>query len=1125
MNRDRSEATSPFSAALSSDALFQDSFPPDAGSTQADGEAQDSSSAIDYQTATEGELPPEQVAPLAFSANARLNRELRFNLLHTLGYGGGGRVWAAEDRHLGREVAIKELRQEVSRSSRVQDAFLREARITGQLDHPGIVTVYEFGQRVDGSPFVAMKLIRGRTLEDRIQQFHALPTRDPRRVLAFSELIRLMVAICRTIAFAHSRGVMHRDIKPANVMIGDFDEAIVVDWGIAKLIDPVPLAEDQSRGADPSTRRVELDSMADPYQAPGHIVGTLSYMPPEQAGAEPSIDHRADVYALGATLYHILVGKPPLYGLRSSVAMRKILLGEVPPPSAVNRRVSKPLDAICRKAMARDTEARYASAYELGQELARYLAGEPVTAYREPWTRRTARWVRRHQTACWVASAIVAAVLLTTTLWAWSEHTRLAAVEREAQESLTLARAALSEHDYPVARAAASRAESQAHVEPSLAVLHDEAHALLDVLDGLDRFAKLQDETLYRSAVLTELSSTEDRRDALTAATAALELASALDANPRVPSRDRQSLREAAAEIAWLEARIVSQPQSGESRDERVARAKEGLAILRGNPWLPGDSLARVTLEAELARQAGEDALADRLATRAEDWDAKSAFDLMVRGELQRLRGEPAEALADFETALARRPGDVGLLYRQGLARLALQQWDAAVATFSACLDRRPDTVWVLALRGYARGEAGDLDAALADFEAALKLDASHGVVYVTRGYTLLQRGRFTEAEADLRHALDGRQDMIGARHLLAQTLVAQNRLDEAISVMQAGRDRFADAPSLKYALACLLLARRDTAAAKTELEDVLAESATGSAAWIDSQFLLSLLAFQSDDLRSARVRLLDVLTHRQQHPEALWLLGWVQNRSGDQTAAIDTWNRCLAALNRQAHAAHDPWRAVAARSLDALPAATQDQRLFRAMVHRDRGLLLAVQGQQARAAEDYALAARLVPEGEALNSEEERRRFATMFLARGRAALNPASHQAQADFDRVLELAGDRGAALAGRAYAKLFAGDRAGALADADAALAAGPRSVDLLYNVACVHAQALRELDPQSEAAQQHREMFESLIREAMNALPEAARAGFVQQVDRDPALDLVRQDVFWQQIRNTYLTARQ
>lgn len=1123
MNPNRSEATSRTST-VSSDALFRDSFPPDAGSTQATPFPEHASSQIDYLTATEGSLPPEENGALAFSANARLNRELRFNLLHTLGQGGGGRVWAAEDRHLGREVAIKELRQEVSRSSRVQDAFLREARITGQLDHPGIVTVYEFGQRIDGSPFVAMKLIRGRTLEDRINQFHALPKRDPRRVLAFSELIRLMVGICRTIAFAHSRGVMHRDIKPANVMIGDFDEAIIVDWGIAKLIEPVPLADVDSRGADGSTRRVELDSMEDPYQATGHIVGTLSYMPPEQAGAEPTIDHRADTYALGATLYHILLGKPPLCGVRSSAAMRKIILGEVPPPSAINRRISKPLDAICRKAMARDPGARYASAYELGQDLARYLAGEPVTAYREPWTRRTARWVHRHQTGCWVASAIVVAVLLMTTLWAWSEHVRLASVEREAQQSLTQAKAALAEHDYAAARAAASRAESQAHVEPGLAVLHDEAHALLDVLDGLDRFAKLRDETLYRSAVLTELSSTEDRRDALTAATEALKLASVLDASPWVRSGDRESLREAAAEMAWLEARIVSQPRSGESRDERVARAQEGLAILRDNPWLPDDSLARVTLEAELARQAGDVALADRLANRAADWDAESAFDLMVRGELRRLRGEPAEALTDFETALAQRPGDVALLYRQGLARLTLQQWDAAVATFSACLDRRPDTIWVLALRGYARGEAGDLEGALTDFEAALKLDGSHGVVYVTRGYTLLERGRAAEAEADLRHALKDREDMIGARHLLAQTLVAQDRLDEAISMMQEGRDRFADAPSLKYALACLRLARGDTAEAKTELEDALAESVTGSTTWNDTQFLLALLAFQSDDLRSARVRLLDVLTHRQSHPEALWLLGWVQNRSGDRTEAVESWSRCLAALDGQSQHAADPWRSIAAESLEALPAATQDRRLFRAMVYRDRGLLRAVLGEASLAAEDYAQAARLMPEDQTLDSDEERRRFAMMFLARGRAALNPASLQAQADFDRVLKLQGERGAALAGRAYAKLFAGDRAGALADAEAALAAGPRNADLLYNVACVHAQALRELDPQSDEATHHRDMFESLVREAMNTIPEAAQSGFVRLVDRDPALDLVRHEAFWQQIRKTFLAAR-
>ncbi|MCI0456652.1 MAG: protein kinase [Gemmataceae bacterium] len=316
----------------------------------------------------------------------------RYTLTRLHATGGIGRVWLAYDRGLGRDVALKELRPERADNPRVAARFLHEAQITGQLEHPGIVPVYELTQRPgDHQPFYTMRFIKGRTLSDAIRTYHQKRAAGQAEPLEQIALLNAFVAVCNAVAYAHSRGVIHRDLKGQNVVLGDFGEVIVLDWGFAKVLGRA----EGSIEAEP----VLLEQETEPYHTlQGQVLGTPAYMAPEQAeGRLDLIDCRTDVYGLGAILYELLTGQPPFSGTEIQVVLRRVREEEPARPRQVHAGVPRALEAVCLRALARKPAARYASAGELAREVQRWLADEPVAAYREPVVTRLGRWARRHQ--------------------------------------------------------------------------------------------------------------------------------------------------------------------------------------------------------------------------------------------------------------------------------------------------------------------------------------------------------------------------------------------------------------------------------------------------------------------------------------------------------------------------------------------------------------------------------------------------------------------------------------------------------------------------------------------------------------------------------------------------------
>jgi len=343
--------------------------PPDVGSVGPDScsTSLDTTAGMTNQPPTLRELIVPTTSPThAILAEIRRTPEARLEIESRAASGGMGTIDVAVDRALDRRIAVKTLHTHLRSSDAAVRMFLREARLTGLLDHPHIVPVYDIGERQIDQLYFSMKLVEGQTLSDVIR---AIP-RGPLETTTLYALLDVLTKVCDALAFAHSRGVLHCDIKPANVMVGEFGQVYLMDWGIARLV-----SADSSPESQPSLQAApEQDASA----TDNSIIGTPCYMSPEQArGDRAKLDARSDVFLLGSVLYEILTRRPPYSSSDRAETLSLAANGSFPAPRKVAKEGGLPpeLERIVLRAMAKSPDARYPSVVALRDDLLRFMRG------------------------------------------------------------------------------------------------------------------------------------------------------------------------------------------------------------------------------------------------------------------------------------------------------------------------------------------------------------------------------------------------------------------------------------------------------------------------------------------------------------------------------------------------------------------------------------------------------------------------------------------------------------------------------------------------------------------------------------------------------------------------------
>jgi len=677
--------------------------------------------------------------------------------------GGVGEIWMADDAEIGRTVALKRLRP--NREAQ-EDRFLVEAQVTGQLEHPGVVPVHDLGVDDDGQPFYVMKFIRGRTFKDVLAEHHddEAPGGESREVRTV-RLLEIFVKICQTVAYAHHRGVLHRDLKPENVMLGPFGEVLVVDWGMAKLLGQPAAAEGEIEG----NRPVQLTGSGGSTETEaGTVLGSPPYMPPEAAeGRTADFDERTDVYLLGATLYHLLSGKPPRSGSSVHEMIELARTVAPPPPRRVGANVPKALEAICLKAMAQRKESRYGSVRELIGDMERYLAGAPVSAYPEPMVVRFGRWCKRHRRG--IVRSLSAALLLTLfasgtllLIQAWNKAER---IKREADllKRREPARAELAAfHRLAEERqflAAVTTPAGQSAVDYDAQHGREAGEKAVAIADRLDR-------------ELEELAMPEER-SALHAELHDLLLLVAAQARLR-PGLDRDQVGKT---LDSLE-RAIALPGHGPSR--AYHRLKARCHRLLGEA-------KQVDQEERLAGAAAPAALDHFL--QAEEYRARAGDPAETSGSGDELAWQPnrdllLKAVAEYREALRLRPDDFWCHLQMGRCYLSLKQGAEAEAALDACVALRPNEPWGYSARGLARGLLRDYEHAEADLDKALEIDPDFRPALLHRGILAWLRHMDDRAFADFARVLERPPErrLVEAAYYRGQLHIQRNEISEALT-------------------------------------------------------------------------------------------------------------------------------------------------------------------------------------------------------------------------------------------------------------------------------------------------------------------------------------------------------
>jgi tetratricopeptide (TPR) repeat protein/tRNA A-37 threonylcarbamoyl transferase component Bud32 len=748
---------------------------------------------------------------------------VRYSPLSFHAAGNLGEIHKAQDSELGRMVALKRIKPSHRDNPDDRQRFLREAEITGGLEHPGVVPVYGLLQDASGAPCYAMRFIEGETLATAIHRFHEAVERNPfssrkqvsagERSLALRELLGRFLAVCQTMAYAHDRGIVHRDLKPDNIMLGKYGETLVVDWGLARSF----------RHGEPEKAGNKQPSPPTPLSAgaivsqPGQLIGTPLYMSPEQAAGEPA--HPAsDIYSLGAILYQLLAGHSAIEPGEVFDVLERVVRGRIRPLRHRKPAVPRALEAICAKAMALTPEARYATATELAADVERWLDDQPVQGYREPVLARLARWSRHHQRlVAGLAGLLLASVALGGGGGWWYQQRRAAhqaETDRGVTSALTEVRTLLQQgevqrQDAEQWLATARLAEKALERAEELLATGAGSHDLAAQVEELRQAVRqdLRDSGLHVEVDRIRLESAAVRpgQGRYDAAGAALRYAEVLQAygldltQPnQAAARVRQSRLDEVLRAALVDWRRAASEPAQKAQVGAVLRAlQEG-----ADPWWQ-------QWRAVVERQDKEGAR--RLAIEAETRQLAAVTWVNLARDLVQLEEKEAAARL-LRAAQVAYPGDFWINHELGRVLLALRppQTADAVRYLTAALALRPHSPGVWNNLGATLSELGDGAGTIRCFRRAIELDPHYAQAHYNLGNALAAQGDLPEAIHSFHRAIDLAPKAAPSWSNLGTALQAHGDLAEAIRCFRRAIELDSNIAAVHYNLGNALKAQGD---------------------------------------------------------------------------------------------------------------------------------------------------------------------------------------------------------------------------------------------------------------------------------------------------------------------------
>jgi tetratricopeptide (TPR) repeat protein len=701
----------------------------------------------------------------------------RYQLLDEIAHGGMGVIWRATDTTLSREVAVKVLQDKYAPESGVARRFADEARITAQLQHPAIPPVHDLGTLPDGRPFLAMKLIKGQTLEKLLAE-RPNPSAERGRFVAVFE------QVCQAVAYAHAHGVLHRDLKPANVMVGSFGEVQLMDWGLAKVLAARPVEAADPAATTAGTAVVSLRDADGLYTQTGSVLGTPAFMPPEQAvGAVAKVDQRSDVFGLGAILAVILTGQPPFAAASTETTRVKAAQGDVSECFArLDGCGAEPeLVALCKRCLSPRASERPADGAEVAAAVASLRQAAEERARAAELERVRAREQRKRRRVQLALALAVAMLLISGLAFGWwqAEQGRVAR-ERQARNAeavkglLDQCQQALRVGDAATAAVTLEAAQKRAvegRIEGEAARLvqcQDDLTVLRD-LDAVDQFRWTRAGSNYPEVEVVAAGY----REALGRFGADPD---AVDAEAAAARMSGSVVRERL--VAALD-RLL--------RVQRSAAVRAALQALDADPFR--DAVRDTVCSNDLAALA-------KLAARPEALQQPPGFAAFL-ADNEAISQERRRAL--LAMAVQRHPGELGLLMALGFTYPINQQEGAEerLRWFQAAIAVAPGNSAAHLGLGNALSDKGDVDGALAAYKEAIRLNPKDASPHNDLGNALRDQKNLDGALAAYKEAIRLNPRSVFAHTNLGNALRDKGDVDGALAAhKEAIRLDPNDAPS-----------------------------------------------------------------------------------------------------------------------------------------------------------------------------------------------------------------------------------------------------------------------------------------------------------------------------------------